>query len=308
MSAENHEFSLIEWIRARAADHPQLAVGIGDDTASLRFSPSAECLVTSDMLMEGVHFTLPSATPAQIGRKVLAVNLSDIAAMAGKPIAAVVSVALPREQDVDFAQQLHQGLLDLADEFGVALAGGDTNIWSGPLVVSVTLMGETTSRGPVRRNGAKVGDWIMTTGSFGGSLSGKHFDFQPRVREALQLHEAVALHAMIDVSDGLSADLCHILDESNVGAVLSAEKIPVSTTAQQLNDDKTPLEHALGDGEDFELLWTVSPDEGRKLLENPPIEIELSHIGEIVEADRRELIDLSGTPHPLPRAGWEHQY
>ncbi|MCH7989304.1 MAG: thiamine-monophosphate kinase, partial [Planctomycetes bacterium] len=220
VSDDRHEFSLIEWIRAQAPDHHRLTIGIGDDTASLRFPNPADCLVTSDMLIEGVHFTLPSATPRDIGRKALAVNLSDIAAMAGNPLAALISVALPRKRDMDFARELHHGLLELADEFGVALAGGDTNIWDGPLVVSVTLLGETTAKGPVRRTGARVGDWIMTTGCFGGSLSGKHVSFQPRVTEALQLHDTVTLHAMIDVSDGLAADLHHILDESNVGAVV----------------------------------------------------------------------------------------
>ncbi|MCH7689198.1 MAG: thiamine-monophosphate kinase, partial [Planctomycetes bacterium] len=121
MSANRHEFSLIEWIRAQAADHPRLTIGIGDDTASIRFPNTSDCLVTSDMLIEGVHFSIPPATPRDIGRKVLAVNLSDIAAMAGNPLAAVISVALSRNRDMDFARELHHGLLELADEFGVVL-------------------------------------------------------------------------------------------------------------------------------------------------------------------------------------------
>ena len=308
MSANRHEFALIEWIRAQAADHPRLAIGIGDDTASVRFPDPSECLVTSDMLMEKVHFTFPPATPRDIGRKALAVNLSDIAAMAGNPLAAVISVALSRNQDMDFARELHQGLLELADEFGVALAGGDTNIWDGPLVVSVTLLGETTGKGAVRRNAARVGDWIMTTGSFGGSLSGKHVSFQPRVKEALILHDTLTLHAMIDVSDGLAADLHHILDESNVGAVVYEEAIPIADAAERINDGKSSLEHALGDGEDFELLFTVSPQEGRRLPADPPVEVRLSHIGEITEAGCRELADAAGNRKPLPCAGWEHRF
>ena len=308
MSANRHEFSLIEWIRAQATDHPRLTIGIGDDTASIRFPDPADCLVTSDMLIEGVHFTIPPATPREIGRKALAVNLSDIAAMAGSPLVAVISVALSRNRDMDFARELHHGLLELADEFGVALAGGDTNIWDGPLVLSVTLLGETTDKGPVLRSGARVGDWIMTTGSFGGSLSGKHVSFQPRVTEALQLHDTVTLHAMIDVSDGLAADLHHILDESNVGAVLYEEAIPIADASKQIHDEKTFLEHALGDGEDFELLFSVSPDDGRRLLAEPPVDVRLSHIGEMIEAGCRELADAAGNRKPLPCAGWVHNF
>ena len=308
VSANRHEFSLIEWIRAQASDLPRLTIGIGDDTASIRFPNPSDCLVTSDMLIEGVHFSLPPTTPRDIGRKVLAVNLSDIAAMAGNPLAAVISVALSRNGAMDFARELHQGLLELADEFGVALAGGDTNIWDGPLVVSVTLLGETTEKGPVRRTGARVGDWIMTTGCFGGSLSGKHVSFQPRVTEALLLHDTVTLHAMIDVSDGLAADLHPILDESNVGAVLYEQAIPIADASQRINDEISALEHALGDGEDFELLFSVSPDDGRRLLADPPVDVLLSHIGEILEAGCRDLADAAGNRKPLPRAGWVHRF
>src|SRR5437868_4064648 len=177
------------------------------------------------MLMEGVDFTIPPATPQQIGWKSLAVNLSDIAAMAGQPVACVVSVSLPRQNGFALGQDLMEGIVQCADQFGVAIAGGDTNTWDGPLVISITVLGEPTSKGPVLRSGAGPGDWIMATGSFGGSIAGKHLNFTPRVNEALVLHETAALHAMIDVSDGLAADLWHILDESCVGAILDAGAI-----------------------------------------------------------------------------------
>ncbi len=128
-----------------------------------------------------------TALPA-IGRKCLGVNLSDIAAMAGRPVAAVVSVALPRARAAEIAMGLHAGIEALAREFDVALAGGDTNAWDGPLVVSVTVLGEATGRGPVRRSGAVVGDVVLVTGPLGGSLLGRHLDPRPRVREALALH------------------------------------------------------------------------------------------------------------------------
>lgn len=308
MSAANQEFALIEWIRSHVGTDPRVPLGIGDDAALLRRNESGECLVAVDLLMEGVHFTFPPATPPLAGRKALAVNLSDIAAMAGQPTAAFVAVALPRGRDPRFARQAHEGLLQLAAEHQVIIAGGDTNSWNGPLVICVTVIGEVIGRGAVRRSGARPGDWIMTTGSFGGSLaSGRHLTFPPRVNEAQRLHAAAELHAMIDVSDGLAADLFHILDESRAGAVLRAEAIPISEAALA-NDGRSPLLHALGDGEDFELLFTVSPEDGRRLLRNPPVDVPLSHIGEIVTGSGCQLVATDGNITPLPRLGWEHQF
>src|SRR2546428_3250072 len=127
--------------------------------------------------------------------------------MAGGPVAAVASVAVPRQGGRHLAEDLYRGLRDMADEFQTAIIGGDTNSWDGALVISVTVLGEATGRGPVLRSGAKPGDWVFVTGPLGGSILGHHLDFTPRVREALALHAAVELHAMCDVSDGLSADL-----------------------------------------------------------------------------------------------------
>lgn len=308
MSAPRHEFDYIAWIRAHAARHPRLSLGIGDDAAVVAFPPPGDCLVTVDMLMEGVDFLLPPATPEQIGRKSLAVNLSDIAAMAGRPVACVTSVALPRRGGLDLGCGLFEGLRQLAEAFDVAIAGGDTNTWDGPLVISITVLGEPTGVGPVRRSGALPGDWIMATGSFGGSLAGHHLDFIPRLHEAQALHQAATLHAMIDVSDGLAADLGHILEESRVGAILDAGAIPISTAALAANDGRAPLEHALGDGEDFELLFTVSPDDGRRLLANPPSATPLARIGEIVTDSGCHLRTSDGKLKSLPGSGWKHRF
>ena len=308
MSAPGHEFTYIEWLRTQVRAHPRVSLGIGDDAAVVRFPQPADCLLAVDMLMEGTDFTFPEVTPGQAGRKALAVNLSDLAAMAGRPIAALVSLALPRSYGPEFARELHAGLQALADEFDVAVAGGDTNTWDGPLVVSVTLVGETAGRGPVRRSGAQVGDWIMVTGSFGGSIAGRHHSFQPRVREAIRLHELVELHAMIDVSDGLAADLYHILDESGTGAVVQEEAIPISDAGRSMSDGRSPLEHALGDGEDFELVFTVSPAEGERLLRQPPFETPVTRIGEIVAGSGAQIATAAGERRPLPRMGWEHGF
>ena len=307
MSASAEEFDFIDWIRRRMSVSDRVSLGIGDDTAWIR-TESVGCLVTSDMLLEGVHFTCPEVSPELVGRKSLAVNLSDIAAMAGRPTSAYLSLALPGNRGVEFARQLVTGFVALAEEFSVTLAGGDTNAWNGPAVIAVTLLGDPPGTGPIRRSAAEVGDWIMLTGSVGGSpIDNRHATFRPRVDEGRQLAATVRLHAMIDVSDGLAADLHHILDESRVGAVVSADAIPVHPAAQRILDGRTPLEHALGDGEDFELLLTVSPDDGQRLLQIPPISTPLTRIGTIVEAPARELVSEDGTRQPLPRSGWVHK-
>src|SRR5260370_39949215 len=148
------------------------------------------------MLLEGSCFILAEAGARRVGRKAMAVNLSDLAAMAGKPVAAVVSVGLPREGGKVIAEELYLGLRDIADAFDTAIVGGDTNSWDGPLVISVTLLGEATGRGAVRRSGARSGDWLLVTGPLGGSILGKHLTFSPRGGEAMQLHSLVDLHAM----------------------------------------------------------------------------------------------------------------
>src|SRR5436309_1961127 len=207
------EFAYIDWLRRQTPADPRVTIGPGDDAAALRLMPGAACLVTTDMLLEGSCFILAEAGPRRVGRKAMAVNLSDIAAMAGKPVAAVVSVGLPRQGGRALAEELYLGLREVADAFATAVVGGDTNSWQGPLVISVTVLGEATGRGPVTRSGARPGDMLLVTGALGGSILGKHLDFTPRVREAVALHGLTELHAMIDISDGLAADVGHLCEE-----------------------------------------------------------------------------------------------
>src|SRR5947209_16000514 len=158
------EFAYIDWIRRQTPQDPRILIGPGDDAAALHWPSGKPLLVTTDMLLEGSCFRLAEAGPRRVGRKAMAVNLSDIAAMAGKPVAAVVSVGLPREGGRALAEELYRGLREMADTFSTAVVGGDTNSWDGPLVLNVTLLGEATPRGPVRRGGARVGDWLLVTG------------------------------------------------------------------------------------------------------------------------------------------------
>jgi len=305
MAAPSGEFAYIDWLRRQTPADPRVLIGPGDDAAALRLTPGAACLLTTDMLAEGSCFRLAEAGPRAVGRKAMAVNLSDIAAMAGRPIAALVSVALPRRGGRQLAEDLYLGLRDVADRFDTAIAGGDTNSWDGPLVISVTLLGEATGRGPVRRDGARAGDWLLVTGPLGGSILGRHLGFTPRVNEALALHHAADIHAMIDVSDGLAADLNHLCRESRCGAVLRAEAIPVTPEARAINDGRSPLDHALADGEDFELVMALAPADAQRLLAEQPVPgITVYHIGECA-ADGLWL-DEQGKRRPLEPRGYAH--
>jgi thiamine-monophosphate kinase len=307
-SPPGDEFSLIEWIRARSRASAGVPVGIGDDAALVRVDPAAGCLVTTDLLMERVHFDLSQTSPQQVGRKALAVNLSDIAAMAGRPTAAFVSVALPRQGGRRLAEELYAGLWRLAEEFGVAVAGGDTNTWDGPLVVNVALLGEPTGRGPVLRRGAMPGDWVLVTGELGGSRGGREFSFTPRIAEAQALHAAVELHAMIDVSDGIASDLRHILDESGVGAIVDGTRVTISRDVDPRLAADARLHRALTDGEDFELLLCVAPDAGERLLAQPPFATPLTHIGDITAQPGCRLQTGSGDVRELDAGGWRHGF
>jgi thiamine-monophosphate kinase len=310
------ELAFIEWLRQRTPTTGRVLLGPGDDTAAVAWT-GEPCLVTTDMLLEGSCFVLEgspiqvpgvaAASPRRVGRKAMAVNLSDIAAMAGVPVAAVVSVGLPKRGGRALAEELYLGLRDVAEQFDTAIVGGDTNTWDGPLVISVTVLGEPGPAGVVRRRGARPGDWLLVTGSLGGSLRGKHLDFTPRVREALALASLVGLHAMIDLSDGLAADVAKLAGESGCGMVLHAERIPVSADARAMNDGRPALEHALGDGEDFELAFAVSAEEGRRLVAEQLVPgVTLAAVGECV-AERGLWLEEAGQRRPLAALGWEHE-
>jgi thiamine-monophosphate kinase len=305
------EFGLIDWIRRHTGGtRTSTVLGIGDDCAIVHVTPGTRLLVTTDMLLDGRHFRLETDGAESAGYKAMGVNLSDIAAMAGIPRAAVVAVALPKAGGVALAQGLHAGLKRMADRFEVDLIGGDTNAWDGPLVVSVTLLGETTTHGAVRRSGARPGDQILVTGPLGGSLiRGRHLRPEPRVRESLALAAGARLHAMIDLSDGLSSDLGHILDESGgLGAILDAPSIPVHSDAQDQAraDGVTALDHALRDGEDFELCVVTSPEDAGRLLAQPPDPARLFRIGEIVAGPGMRIRGADGDLSTLEPRGFDH--
>jgi thiamine-monophosphate kinase len=309
---ESGEFELIDWIRQRERSQTGLwtKLGIGDDCAILHVDSAADLLVTTDMLMDGRHFRLSDVGPEAVGYKALGVNLSDIAAMAGIPRAALVAVALPRAETTTVAQGLYTGMRALAERFSVDLVGGDTNAWDGPLVISVTVLGEATERGAVRRAGARPGDAILVTGPLGGSLfAGRHLRPEPRIALAQAMHQVVPIHAMIDISDGLSSDLGHILEESGgLGAVLEGPSIPIHADAHAMSHlDGTPaLEHALNDGEDFELCLVVAAENLPRLFASPPPMTRLYHIGFVTEVPGLRLQGSDCRQSPIEPKGFDH--
>jgi thiamine-monophosphate kinase len=300
------ELEFIAWLRSRLSPSPVLRLGPGDDAAILRLGDRAECVVTVDMLNDGIDFDLGTLEARRIGRKALAVNLSDLAAMAARPLAIVVAVALPRRGGRELAVELFEGMLSLAERYQVAIAGGDTNSWDGPLAISITAIGEITEHGPLLRSGARPGDRILVTGAFGGSILGHHLDFEPRVQEALRLKADFPLHAGIDVSDGLSRDLAHVCEESRVGAIIDVDHVPIAPAAFQMGDAGTPLEHALGDGEDFELVLAVPPEAARDLIEAQPIGVVITDIGEFTTELGLRQRNSAGKITPLEPRGYEH--
>jgi thiamine-monophosphate kinase len=287
-------------------------VGPGDDAAVLAWRNTGDCVVTTDMLTEGVDFRLEEADPRRIGRKALAVNLSDLAAMGAVPVSVVVSLALPRTASLELAWELYEGLLPLAEEFDTLIAGGDTNAWDGGLVINVTAIGRTTERGPLLRSGARAGDAIVVTGDFGGSILGKHLDFTPRVREALHLRANYDVHAAMDVSDGLTLDLSRMCEESGCGAELDLAAIPISRAAHEAAGRDatagTPLERALGDGEDFELLLAMPPDEARRLSADKTLGVPVTIIGRFVAEGGLTAVEADGVRRPLAPRGYEHRF
>jgi thiamine-monophosphate kinase len=306
------EAELIAYLRRRIAPDPRVLLGPGDDAAILSMASTPECALSVDLLTDHVDFELAQADPRRVGRKALAVNLSDLAAMASRPLAGVVALALPRQGGMDLAVQLYEGLLPLAAHHQLAIAGGDTNSWDGPLVISITVLGSVTPRGAVRRDGARPGDRIVVTGWFGGSILGRHLDFEPRVAEALLLNDRYQLHAAIDASDGLSLDLARLAEESRCGAVVQTEAVPVAADAQRLAalraDGRTPLDHALSDGEDFELIMAVPPPDARRMISEQPLGVPLSDIGEFVAQPGLWRRNGNGPPQPLPPAGYVHRF
>ena len=302
------EFDLIRGFRARAGRSPRILTGIGDDGAILE-TGDAPLVVTTDMLLDGRHFHLASCGARAAGRKAMGVNLSDLAAMAARPLSAFVAVALPIDGPSGLADELFDGLASMAEAHGAPLAGGDTNAWDGPLVVSVTALGTVTTSGPALRSAARPGDILFVTGPLGGSLRGRHLEPIPRIVEALAIRGRVGRLAAIDLSDGLASDLRHVLEESGgLGAILEEDCIPIHQDGRLLaeEDGRSPLDHALSDGEDFELCLAVSESDADLLAADPPEGVRLDRIGVVMAEPGLFLRSADGTRRGCEARGFDH--
>jgi thiamine-monophosphate kinase len=312
------ELEFIRWLRDHVPHHPHAPLGLSDDAALVSLAGQSNVIVTIDTLTDGVDFRVEIDDPRRIGRQALAANLSDLAAMAALPVAAVISLALPRNDpatngSLKLAISLYEGILPLAKEYEVAIAGGDTNTFDGPLVISVAAFGRVTSRGPLTRSGGKPGDWLLVTGSLGGSILGHMFDFTPRVREAIALHERYDLHAAIDLSDGLALDASRLAAESGCGATIFTDRVPISPDAFRLSEQENAkdlstaaLRHALSDGQDFELLFAAPPESAQRILRDRPIDCAITHVGELTAEPGLWQQSVHGDRQPLEPIGWRH--
>ncbi|NLX14426.1 MAG: thiamine-phosphate kinase [Phycisphaerales bacterium] len=300
------EIALVEWLRARfPADPARVPIGIGDDAAAVRLD-SPLVAITTDMLLDGVHFDTERHGYELIGRKVMACSLSDCAAMACNPRAATVSVALPRTMAIEDVRELYEGIARIAEEYECSLVGGDTTSWAGRLAIDVAMLAEPMAPcGPVRRSTAVLGDTIFVSGPLGGSLAGRHLTFTPRIALARALAVDPALHAMMDISDGLSLDLFRLCRASGCAAELYADQLAKAISddarAQAEQDGRSPLDHALSDGEDFELL-VVGGQDLRKFKLLPVGAIRPCKPG----ADLMVISQPDGRREPLAPRGYEH--
>jgi len=303
------EQSFIEWLRATIPSAQRTRVGIGDDAAVLNWSPHSDLVVTSDLLADGTHFHLADDHAEAIGRKALAVNLSDLAAMGARPVGVTVSLLLPRVGASDLAQRLIHGMLPLCEQFGVAIVGGDTNTWDQGLVLDVTAFGQMDGQPPLTRAEARPGDVILVTGELGGSLMGRHMLFVPRIDEAILLRNHSA-RACMDISDGLTLDLSRMMAASGCGAELDLDAIPISPDAVKMSlqaeNERSPLEHALGDGEDFELIVAIPADQADRLIATQPMAVMLTRIGQFIEEEGLWGYREMGDRRRLEPAGYLH--
>lgn len=302
------ERALIERLTRGLPTRPDLLLGPGDDAAVVR-GPGAryDLVLKSDAVVEGVHFTSRSE-PALIGHKAVARVLSDFAAMGAEPQHLLVDLVAPPRMALKRVEGVYAGLADTARRWNLSVAGGETV--SGPaLELHVFGVGRVPRGRAVRRSGARAGDVIFVTGALGGSRAGRHLRVAPRLAEGQWLGAGRWVTAMIDVSDGLATDLRHLVEAGGVGADLDTHRLPVSRDVLRLRDGLTPLDHALGDGEDFELLFTVRRGFVASFVRawHEAFELPCTAIGAITaKRGRIRLREVGGPTRLLRAGGYEH--
>ena len=331
------EFDFIDALRRRTTSTSQsLIAGIGDDAAVFRSAAGKETVITADLLCEDIDFRRTTTSPYLLGHKALAVSLSDIAAMGARPLWSMTSIGVPDDVwQTEFAERLYDGLLDLADRYGVQLIGGDTSRTTDKIVIDSIVVGECAADTTVMRSGAKPGDTIFVTGSLGAAAAGlrliergahlaeqNHGDEdsqkldhvllrqlrpEPRVGWGIVLGEERLATSMIDLSDGLSSDLNRLCTAANVGALIDSTLLPIDHRVTELCGRRAldPLQLALHGGEDFELLFTVKPEDVKKLPRRVD-GVELQRIGEITNVSEGVKISEGSRIWELRPGGWKH--
>jgi thiamine-monophosphate kinase len=315
------EFGLIDRIARQVGTSPAVVLGIGDDAAALLPTPGTLTLITSDMLLEGVHFDLSFCDPESLGRKSLSVNLSDLAAMGAVPRQFLLSIALPSTISLEFLDGFMAGIMEQAERFGATLVGGDTCASLGGLAISITALGEQLPELVVKRSGAAPGDLVCLTGTVGDAAAGlnelrkgvrqgylvaRQLDPQPRVAAGVALAKKRLASAMIDVSDGVLSDLTHICQLSGVGARLELAGLPLSEEYRAVSG-ADPYALALSGGEDYELLFCVPKGkrgEVEELLKS--LEMRFSVVGEITEGSAVQLVTPQGGDYQPQKRGFDH--
>ena len=295
------EINLIKRFAGQIRIDSSVVKGSGDDTAVVKWTRDKYLLLKCDMVIEGVHFKLKDAKPFQIGWKAMCRNISDIAAMGGVPRYALVSWAMDPESSVELADGIFKGMKSAADKFGINIVGGDVSK-ARNIFIDVSMAGEVEKKNLVTRSGARTGDVIMVTGAIGGSIRGRHLDFIPRVAEARGLVKKFKINSMIDVSDGFLLDLGRILEASGKGARIYKNLIPISP-------DAADPDSALTDGEDFELLFTMSVQEARRFLrtEYAKMQTPVTIIGEVTDkVHGYKIVGKGGKETPVLLKGYEH--
>jgi len=330
------EFGVISWIRGKMPlRDPTIAAGIGDDAAVMKPPRGSVCLVTTDILIEGIHFRLDYTDPLRLGKKALSINLSDIAAMGGAPQYFLLSMGLPPHLPFRWVEEFFGGVQQVADQYKLSLIGGDTSL-AQKVTINITLIGQAKAGEVIYRKGAEIGDQIMVTGTLGNAALGlrileshkgdagifrtgdsdlvelieKHLSPPPRIAEGRLIAENHLASAMIDVSDGLVADLGHILEESHTGARLWISQLPLSEVYRRKAPQYTSndIDLAISGGEDYELLFTTPRKKEAKLLSLfGHSGLKLTRIGEIVDHEHGLRLFLDDGREYRPRAkGYDH--
>lgn len=329
------EFGLIKRIKKKVdVEAGRVHLGIDDDAAAFEPTKGMVTLLTTDTLVEGIHFDPAYATAYQIGWKAMAANLSDIAAMGGVPRTAVVSLCLPDDTEVEWVEELYVGMNELIGRFEGAIVGGDTSVARKDTVITITLTGEVEHKRMITRAGAQKGDIICVTGDLGSSVSGlkiirkekigkektkerwshvieKHLLPHPRIHEARILVAETTVNAMIDISDGLASEIHHICELSKTGAKIYTEELPIHPQTMDVADEcnGSAQQYVLYGGEDFELLFTLSPKNVGDIFDIIVNETgtKVSVIGAIAGAKEGiVLVNEQGDQQPLPFRGYNH--